>query len=119
MKQAVLVLVGLILCSASVFGQTIQKGDFGSSVSSEGWSLASGAGDRTYIEFITFDKPFEAAPTVMVSLVGYDATSDDAGAVRVHLAVDKITKLGCIVKIKTWGNSKVGAVWGNYLAFSK
>jgi hypothetical protein len=119
MKHAALILVTLILCSAFVFGQTIQKGDFVSSVSSEGWSLAAGTGERTYIEFITFDKPFESAPNVMVSLVGYDATSDEQGGVRVHLAVDKITKVGCVVKIKTWGNSKVNAVFGNWLAFSK
>jgi hypothetical protein len=119
MKHMTVVLVALLLCSAFAFGQTIQKGDFTASVGSEGWSLAAGSGERVYIEFVTFDKPFEAPPTVVVSLAGIDATADDKGGLRVHMMVDKITKAGCIVKIKTWGSSKVGAVFGTWMAFSK
>ena len=119
MKHTALVLVGLFLCSAFSFGQTLQKGEFTSSVNSEGWSLATGTGDRTFIEFISFDKPFDAPPTVLVTLAGCDAATDEQGTVRIHLAVDKITKVGCIVKIKTWGNSKLNAVYGSYLAFAK
>jgi hypothetical protein len=119
MKHSAVVLVGLILCSAFAFGQTMQKGDFVASVGSEGWTLASGAGERTYIEFVTFDKAFDAPPTVMVSFAGYDATLGKDETVKIHMTVDKITKAGCIIKIKTWGECKLGAVFGNWLAFSK
>jgi hypothetical protein len=119
MKRTAFILIVLFTISALGYGQTLQKGDFTASVNTEGWSLAAGSGDRTQIEFITFDKPFDTPPTVMVSLTGCDATADAGGSVRVQLTVDKITKVGCIIKVKTWGNSKVGAVWGNWLAFSK
>lgn len=119
MKHAALVLVGLILCSAFAFSQTFQKGDFVASVGSEGWTLSAGTGERSYIEFVTFDKPFDAAPTVMLGLAGYDATVGKDESVKIHLTVDKITKAGCIIKIKTWGDCKLGAVFGNWLAFTK
>jgi hypothetical protein len=114
-----MLLTGLLTLSLCAFPQSIQKGDFSASVTSEGWSLAAGSGDRTHIEFINFDKPFDAPPTVLVSITGYDATADEKGAVRVHLAVDKVTKVGCIIKVKTWGNSKVGAVFGSWMAVGK
>lgn len=119
MQRTAFILVVLFTISAVAHGQTIQKGDFSASVNSEGWSLTAGSGDRTHIEFISFDKPFDAPPTVLVSLTGCDATADAGGSVRVHLSVDKITKVGCIIKVKTWGSSKVGAVFGSWLAFSK
>ena len=119
MKHAAMVMIGLLLCSAFALGQTIQKGDFVSSVNSEGWTLAAGTGDRTFIEFVTFDKAFDAAPTVMTSLTGYDGTTGKDGSMKVQLTVDKITKAGCVIKIKTWGDCKVGAVWGSWIAFAK
>jgi hypothetical protein len=119
MKRSAVALVALILCSAFAFAQTIQKGDFVASGNSEGWTLAAGAGERTYIEFVTFDKAFDAPPTVMVSFAGYDATVGKDATVKIHMTVDKITKAGCIIKIKTWGDCKLGAVFGNWLAISK
>ena len=119
MKHTALVLVALTVLSAVAFGQNLQKGDFVASVGSEGWTLSSGTGERVHIEFITFDKVYEAPPTVLVSLAGYDATAGSDGTVKLHLTVDKITKAGCIIKVKTWGDSKVGAVWCSWLAMSK
>lgn len=119
MKRSILVISACVLFSIASFGQSLQKGDFVASVGSEGWTLASGTGDRVHIEFVTFDKPFDAPPTVMVSLTGYDATAAGDGTVRLHLAVEKITKAGCIIKVKTWDASKIGAVWGSWLAISK
>jgi hypothetical protein len=119
MKHAALFVIGLLLCSTVVFGQGLQKGDFVASVNSEGWTLSSGTGDRSYIEFVTFDKGFDSPPTVIVSITGYDATVGKDQTVKLNLSVDKITKAGCVIKIKTWGECKVGAVWGSWLAFSK
>ncbi len=119
MRYNIFFVVLLLLCATFAYGQTIQKGDFVSSVNSEGWTLAAGTGERSFIEFVTFDKGFDKAPTVMASLCGYDATVGKDGTVKLQLSVDKITKSGCVVKIKTWGDCKVGAVWGSWIAFTK
>ncbi len=119
MRHKSLFVVGLLLCATFAFGQTIQKGDFVSSVSNDGWTLATGTGERSYIEFVTFDKAFDSAPTVMASLTGYDATVGKDGTAKLQLIVDKITKSGCVIKIKTWGDCQVGAVWGSWIAFTK
>ena len=119
MRRNSLFVVALLLCSAFAFGQTLQKGDFVSSVNSEGWTLASGTGERSFIEFVTFDKAFDSAPSVIATLTGYDATAGKDETVKLQLTVDKITKSGCVIKIKTWGYCKVGAVWGSWLAFTK
>lgn len=119
MKRSVFMLAALMMVSALALGQTTVKGDFSADVNSEGWALAAGTGDRTHIEFITFSKPFNTAPAVMVSLAGFDATPGKDGTVRVHIAAEKITKVGCVIKIKAWGDSKVNGVWGSYMAFGK
>ncbi len=119
MRTALFVVVILILVSSFAMGQTIQKGDFTPSVGSEGWSLSSGTGERIFIEFVTFEKPFDVPPTVVVSLAGFDATGDENRTTRIHVIPDKITKAGCVLKIKAWGSSKVNAVYGSWLAIGK
>jgi len=118
-KQSAIILSVLLMVSALAFGQNIQKGDFAASDAKEGWSLAQGTGDRTHIEFITFDRPFADIPKLVVTLTGYEATPGTGGAVRIQLAPEKITKAGCVIKVRTWGDSKVNAVWGSYMAFGK
>jgi len=117
MKKSASILAVLMMVSGIAFGQNIQKGDFAASISNEGWSLAQGTGDRAHIEFITFEKPFADIPKVIVILTGYGATPGADGSIRVHITSEKVTRLGCVIKVKTWGDSKVNAVWGSYMAF--
>jgi hypothetical protein len=119
MKRVPLILTALIAISSLTFGQNLQKGDFSASVNSEGWTLSGGNGDRSHIEFISFDKPYDSPPHVVVTLTGYDATAGKDGAVRIALIPEKITKVGCVIRVKTWGDAKVGAVWGTWMAWGK
>ena len=119
MRTTLLVTFTCLVISSFASSQTIQTGGFTPSIGSEGWSLASGTGVRTFIEFVTFEKPFDSPPTVSVSLAGFDATGDNTNTLRIHVVADKITKVGCVLKIKAWGDSKVNAVYGNWLAIGK
>ena len=65
MKRIALVVVSLLMLSAITIAQTMQKGDFKAKTGDEGWTLASGSGERVFIEFVSFDKAFDAAPAVM------------------------------------------------------
>ena len=108
----------LVTLSAIALGQTIQKGDFSADTSSEGWSLGSGNGPRTHIVFVTFEKPFETVPTVMVTLTGYDASVAKDGAVRLTLKTEKVSREGFVIKVQTWADCHVGAVNGSWMAWA-
>lgn len=119
MKHFASVVIMLLAFSAIAFAQTLQKGDFKAKTGDEGWTLASGSGERVFIEFVTFEKGFDAIPSVLVSMTGYDATAGSDGTIKINLVVDKITKSGCVIKVVTWGDCKVNGVFGSWLAMTK
>ena len=105
-----------IALSAFAFAGGMEKGDFVVSGTTEGYRLNTGKGDRIHTEVVTFATEFKTAPKVLATLTGFDATGAEDGTVRVHIGIEKVTKAGFVLKIKTWGESKVGAVWGSWLA---
>jgi hypothetical protein len=117
-RVALLVALALIALSTIAFGQMIQKGDFAADINSEGWTLGGGNGVRTHIIFVTFEKPFEAVPQVLVSLTGTDASVGKDGTVRVSLKTEKVSREGFVIKVQTWADSRVGAVYGSWIAFT-
>jgi len=114
--RSILALVGLLLLTTAAFAQVIEVGEFAATPTSEGYSLQGGKGDRTFIDVIQFDKGFSVPPKVVVSLAGYDATAGTDNTVRVQVTATKITKAGFTLRVKTWGEGRVGSVWGNWIA---
>lgn len=112
-----LVVVLTVALSSFAVAAGMEKGDFVVSGSTEGYRLNTGKGERIHTEVVTFATEFKSVPKVIATLTGFDATGEEKGAVRVHVAVEKVTKAGFVLKIKTWGESTVGAVWGSWLAF--
>jgi hypothetical protein len=125
MKYFAVVCALLVLVSAVSFGQTMKKGDFVASVNSEAWTLSEGKGERIHKYVVNFDKAYANVPTVAVMLNGFDASSDDTdgtkknATLRLALVSEQITKAGFVIKIKTWGESKLNAVWGSWIAYGK
>lgn len=116
----ILAVLCLVMIAPVAFAQVVQAGDFVAGPDTEGYSLNGGKGERTYVEPIAFDKPYTAPPKVIVALSGYDATSDpNDETLRVQISATKITKNGFTLRIKTWGNGRVGAVWGGWIAVGK
>ena len=114
--RSFLALAGLLLLSTAAFAQVIEVGEFAATPTSEGYSLQGGKGERTFIDVIQFDKGFSVPPKVIVSLAGYDATAGTDNTVRVQATATKITKAGFTLRVKTWGDGRVGSVWGNWIA---
>ena len=106
----------LCVCAAGAGAQVILTGEFSGEPDKEGWSLNGGTGERTYIEEVTFEKAFTVPPRVLVSLSGYDATAGPDNTVRVHASAFRVTKTGFTLRVKTWGEGRVGSVWGNWIA---
>ncbi|CAG0975926.1 hypothetical protein ANRL2_02007 [Anaerolineae bacterium] len=106
----------LCVCVAGAGAQTILAGEYSGEPDKEGWSLNGGTGERTYIEEVTFEKAFTVPPRVLVSLSGYDATAGPDNTVRLHASAFRVTKTGVTLRVKTWGEGRVGSVWGNWIA---
>lgn len=117
-RLPLIVTILFLMLSFTAFGQNLQKGDIEADLNAEGWSLNAGTGVRTHIIFVTFQKPFETVPSVVLALSGYDASVGKDGTVRVALKTEKITREGLVIKVQTWADSRVGAVYGSWMAFT-
>jgi hypothetical protein len=108
----------LLLVASTSFGQMMMKGDFSANVSSEGWNLNGGSGNRVHMVFVKFPKAFAKEPMVMVSMTSYDGAPGKDGNVRVGVKAEQVTREGFTVKVTTWGDSRVAGVEGNWFAFT-
>ena len=115
-RNLLLVVVFVCICAAGAAAQTLLTGEFNGEPDKDGWSLNGGTGERTYIEEVTFEKAFTVPPRVLVSLSGYEATAGPDGTSRVHATAFRVTKTGFTLRVKTWGDGRVGLVWGNWIA---
>jgi hypothetical protein len=119
MARPFVVIVALLLVSTATFGQNMQKGDFVGDVKVEGWTLAAGSGTRTAIIFVKFTKPYESTPTVMVSVTGHSAKAGKNSNINLAAAAEKVTRDGFVIKVSTWEDSQVFAVYGSWIAWGK
>ncbi len=109
-------LAAMLLISTVAFAQVVEVGEFAATPGSEGYSLQGGKGERTFISVVGFEKSYSTPPQVVVSLAGYDATAGTDNTIRVQVSATKVTKAGFVLRVKTWGDGKVGSVWGNWVA---
>jgi len=118
MKKSLMIFLPLLLVSAMAFAGSIQKGEFQGDVKSEGWTLNAGSGSRSHIVFVKFDKPFDTPPQVVVSMTGSSSAAAKDGSTNIAVSPDRVTRDGFVVKVSTWGESKVFAVYGSWIAFT-
>jgi hypothetical protein len=109
----------LLMSIGTAYGQQLAQGGFAADTNSEGWSLNSGAGMRQHIVFVRFPRAFAEQPTVVLGLTGVDAAPARDGNIRVALKADNITRDGFVVKVSTWGDSRIAGIEGTWLAFTK
>lgn len=93
----------------------IQSGRLHYNVDTRGWDLASGSGER-WLEppDIEFETPFATAPKVVLALAGVD--SDQATNLRLNLEAYDIGPEEFSVRISTWDDTLVYAVWITWIA---
>src|SRR5580692_1347454 len=82
----------------------------------EGWSLLDASGEipRAFRQYVSFDRPFSAAPVVQVGIVGLDVSNDDNLRVRIR-AID-ITGAGFTLEAETWWYTRIWSVAISWLA---
>lgn len=128
MKRLSLVMLVLMAFGSLAFAQKsgssapsmrVQSGDYSADVSSEGWALNGGSGNRTHMIFVSFPDGFTDPPKVSLSITKMDSAPGKDGNMRISVKADKITRDGFVIKINTWGDSRVAGVEGNWVAVGR
>lgn len=118
MKKLMLTLGLFLIVSAVAFSQTqVLSGTWGGNSESKGYSLHQNSGDRTYSIEVNFLKPFENKPDVIVGVSSIDAASGTN--LRYSIKAKSVSRDGCTIEIKTWGDSKIYSIGGFWVAHSE
>ena len=117
-KLSVVLFFFVLFCALGslAYSQEMQIVPFNFAAGSEGFSLDKGSGDRTLSVEITFPKPFDVKPDVVLSLNSIDA--DKGANLRIAMKAISISRDGFTIQIKTWGDTKINSVGGYWMAIS-
>lgn len=118
MKKAPFLLVLLLFVGlTTVYAQQMQVGTFSADKASvKGYSLDGGSGERTVTIEVTFDKPFEVKPTILLSVNAID--SDKDVNLRFEVKASGVSRDGFTITIRTWSDSKIYFISGVWMASS-
>ncbi|MGD8777966.1 MAG: H-type lectin domain-containing protein [Ignavibacteria bacterium] len=96
--------------------QHILSGKFDANQSTNGFILHKNEGDRVYTKYVQFEKGFETLPAVVVTVNKIEA--DKETNLRYEVKAEAVSRDGFTVKIKTWGNTKILNIGGDWVAFA-
>lgn len=115
---SVVALCCILFCAwgSVAHSQEIQVGTFNYTPANEGYALNDGSGERTVSVEVTFPKPFDVKPDVILNLNSIDANKDQN--IRVSMKAVSISRDGFTVQVKTWADSKINSVGGTWIAIS-
>jgi H-type lectin domain len=80
----------------------------------DGGVMWTGTGARDSRHAVTFDEPFEAVPSVHVSMSMWDI--DNKTNSRADLVAENITAKGFDLVFRTWGDTRVARIRADWLA---
>jgi len=103
--------------SSALAQSKMATGKFSASSTSQGYTLDKNTGERSHLIEITFPKPFDSKPTVVLGVTMVDA--DKGSNVRFSVEPVSISRDGFTVKISTWGDTKVYGLGGSWMAYSE
>jgi hypothetical protein len=110
-------LILFLLSSSFVLAQVkIQTNKFSANTSTTGYTLDKNSGDRSVTIEVTFEKPFDKKPTVILNVNMLDA--DTKSNTRYSVEPTSISRDGFTIKISTWSESKIFGIGGNWIAYS-
>ena len=79
-----------------------------------GGEMWDGKGDRERRVPIVFSEAFNSPPSVMVTLEMFDI--DQSSNQRAETVVENVTRTGCDIVFKTWGDTKVARARASWMA---
>lgn len=116
MRISKLLVVIFLLLTASVFAQQVQTGTYRFDRNLSDYTLDKNDGDRVVQMEVSFPKPFEVKPEVLVSVNFIDG--DKATNLRYEVKTLSVSRDGFLVQVKTWSDTKIFAIGGGWMAVS-
>ena len=119
MKKLILVAVVVLFASAYSFAQSqVQSGSFFySAAESKAYTLHANEGKRLVEYEITFAKPFDKKPKVVVSTTLLDAVKSTQ--IRYSIRATGISRDGFVLLAEVWGDTQLNSIGGNWLAHTE
>lgn len=119
MKKLFLVAAVLLFASAYSYAQSqVQSGSFFySAQESKSYTLHANEGKRLIEYEITFVKPFEKKPKVVVSTTLLDAVKSTQ--IRYSIRATGISRDGFVLLAEVWGDTQLNSIGGNWLAHTE
>ncbi len=120
MKKVLVLSLILGLFVSLNFAQTTKKveltqsGGFYLDKNTSGYNLDNGSGLRSFDYEVKFNPPFKGIPTIYVGVQLIDKT--DNSIMRYSLEPYAVSRDGFVVKVATWGDTKLNAIAGSWLA---
>lgn len=116
MKKVLLPFFFLLL-SVTVCGQVFEVGVFQANKTTyPAYTLDKGEGLREINLEIRFTEMFRKKPEIMLGVTLLDMEKDEN--IRYKMEVSFVTTEGFVLKIMTWGNTRIFNIGGNWMAIS-
>ncbi|MFH0991983.1 MAG: H-type lectin domain-containing protein [bacterium] len=116
MRTFSVVLVLTVLFSMVALGQQVQSGRYMFDKNLKDYTLDKESGDRVVQLEVTFPKAFEQKPEVIVAVNYLDC--DKEKNLRYEVKTISVSRDGFLVQVKTWGDTKIYAIGGGWIAVS-
>lgn len=116
MRTTLLCFALLFVLTVTTSAQQVLTGTYRFDKKLANYTLDKESGDRSMEMEVTFAKPFETKPEVLVSVNYLD--SDKNLNLRYELKTLSVSRDGFTVQVKTWGDTKIYAIGGGWMAVS-
>ncbi len=119
MKKLLLVLAAVLFVSTFTLAQSqVQSGTFFySKEKNENYTLNANQGRRSVEYEITFNKPFDKKPKVVVMTTLLDA--ERATQVRYNITAKGVSRDGFVLFAEVWGDTQFNAIGGYWMAHTE
>ena len=109
----------LILAAASLNAQVkVQTGIWNADRTISNYMLATGGENERSVNIsVSFPKPFNTKPEVILSVTRYDGEASIGTRYEVKLL--SVHKAGFTMDVKTWGGTKIYLIGGTWMAFGE
>jgi hypothetical protein len=120
MKKSIMILVVMLFATAFTYGQVqVQSGTYYYSKDQGGssYTLHANTGKRIVEYEITFPKPFDKKPKVIIMPSLIDA--DKATQIRYNIRASGVSRDGFVLLAEVWGDTQFNSIGGFWLAHTE
>ena len=114
MKISRVLVVFFFVLSATTFAQSVQTGTFKFDWHMKDYTLDKNDGERVFQQEVSFDKPFDVKPEVIVCVDLVD--SEKTTNVRYEVRTLSVSRDGFLVQVRTWADTKLYGIGGQWMA---